>query len=222
MQTPGTVRTGFKLFKQGKEMPMSVNIETLRTLQQENLRLKSENQDLHTELNQLRQAIRALCELQQNLDYITPHTNVFALISRILSSALDAVDSQDGSLQLLDEEAQELVFVEVQGTARERLLNYRMPHHEGIAGWVIANHKPRLVPDTNQEPIFSPLIDRTIGFRTNSLICVPLLDQERIMGVIEVVNTRSGDPFKEKDMDILLLVAQLAGLAIVKAEGKRI
>ncbi len=200
---------------------MTVNTETLRALQQENLRLKSENQDLHTELTHLRQAIRALSELQQNLDFITVQTNVFALINRILSSALDAVDSQDGSLQLLDEEAHELVFVEVQGAARDRLLNYRMPDHEGIAGWVVANHKPRLVPDTYQEPVFSPLVDRKIGFRTNSLICVPLLDQERIIGVIEAVNTRSGDPFKENDLDILLLVAQLASLAIVKAEGKR-
>jgi GAF domain-containing protein len=200
---------------------MPVNTETLRALQQENLRLKSDNQDLQTELNHLRQAIRALSELQQNLDYITPQTNVFALINRILSSALEAVDSQDGSLQLLDEDAQELVFVEVQGVTRDRLLNYRMPRHEGIAGWVVANHKSRLVPDTNLEPLFSPLIDRKIGFRTNSIICVPLLDQERVIGVIEVVNTRSGNPFKENDMDILLLVAQLASLAIVKAEGKR-
>ena len=200
---------------------MPVNTETLRTLQQENLRLKNDNQDLHTELNYLRQAIRALSELQQNLDYITPQTNVFALINRILSSALEAVNSQDGSLQLLDEESHELVFVEVQGIARDRLLNYRMPEKEGIAGWVVANHKPRLVPDTNQEPLFSPLVDRTIGFRTNSLICVPLMEQERVIGVIEVVNTRSGDPFKESDMDILLLVAQLASLAIIKAEGSR-
>jgi len=200
---------------------MPVNTETLRTLQQENLRLKNENQDLHTEHNHLRQAIRALSELQQNLEYITTQTNVFALINRILSSALEAVDSQDGSLQLLDEESQELVFVEVQGAAREGLLNYRMPQHEGIAGWVAANHKPRLVPDTNQEPLFSPLVDRTTGFRTTSLICVPLLDQERVVGVIEVVNTRSGEPFKESDMDILLLVAQLASLAIVKAEGRK-
>jgi len=200
---------------------MPVNTETIRTLQQENLRLRDDNQDLQTELNRLRQAIRALSELQQNIDYITPNTNVFALINRILSSALDAVDSQDGSLQLLDEESHELVFVEVQGSARDRLLNYRMAGHEGIAGWVAANHKPRLVPDTNQEPLFSPLVDRSIGFRTNSLICVPLMDQERVMGVIEVVNTRSGEPLKEADMDILLLVAQLASLAILKAEGSK-
>lgn len=200
---------------------MPVNAETLRTLQQENLRLKNENLDLHTELSHLRQAIRALSELQQNLDYITPQTNVFALINRILSSALEAVDSEDGSLQLLDEEAHELVFVEVQGISRDRLLNYRMPEHEGIAGWVVANHKPRLVPDTLQEPLFSPLVDRSIGFRTNSLICVPLMNRERAVGVIEVVNTRSGEPFKERDMDILLLVAQLASLAIVKAEGNK-
>ena len=200
---------------------MPVNTETLRTLQQENLRLKNENQDLHTELTYLRQAIRALSELQQNLDYITPQTNVFALINRILSSALEAVDSQDGSLQLLDEETHELVFVEVQGIARDRLLNYRLPEDEGIAGWVVANRKQRLVPDTNLEPLFSPLVDRAIGFRTNSLICVPLMEGERVIGVIEVVNTRSGDPLKESDLDILLLVAQLASLAIIKAEGSK-
>lgn len=194
--------------------------QPFRAIQQELVRLKDENGSLRTELQHLRNAVHALSRLEYSLDRITPQTDVISLVNGILSSALSAVDSENGSLQLLDEANKELVFVEVQGPNRESLLGYRLPADEGVAGWVAQNRAPRLVPDTNSDARFSPLVDETIGFRSQSLICVPMTAGERTLGVIEVVNTRSGQPFAEKDQDILMLVARLASLALVRAEGR--
>ena len=63
------------------------------------------------------------------------------------------------------------------------------------------------------------MLDNVIGFKTASLICVPLLDGGRPLGVIEVVNPVSGEPFNETDMDIMMLVARLASLALAQAES---
>jgi len=190
----------------------------LRTLKQENLRLQQENRQLEERLYLLRQAIHSLQKLQQELNTITPETDIYAMLRRILSAALDAVDATSGSLQLLDEESKELVFVEVMGAERELLAGYRLPPGHGIAGWVAANQMPMLVEDVRHESRFSPLVDQITGLQTTSLICVPLLGTDSTLGVIEVVNPRSGESFKAEDLDIMLLVALLASLVLRRAE----
>jgi GAF domain-containing protein len=197
---------------------MSGDTNTIRHLQQENIRLRSDNNSLKDYVARLQKALRALTTLQHNLDNIRPDSNVFQLIHNILKSALDAVDSEDGSLALLDEETGELVFVEVLGLARETLLNHRLPPRTGVAGWVVTNKQPRMVDDVSKEQAFSPAIDQMTGMQTNSLLVVPLLDGDRPLGVIEVINTRSGRPFNMSDRDVMLLVSNLASLAIVRAE----
>jgi GAF domain-containing protein len=198
-------------------MPSS-EIQTIRHLQQENLRLRSDNSYLRDYVDRLRNALTALVKLQQSIEMITPQTNVFQLIYDILNSSLDAVESENGSLLLLDEETRELVFVEVLGESREKLLNYRLPEGVGVAGWVVENKKPRLVENTSVDPAFSPVVDQYTGLRTTSLICIPLMEGDRRLGAIEAVNTRSGRPFTEADMEVMQLVGRLASAAIVEAE----
>jgi GAF domain-containing protein len=93
-----------------------------------------------------------------------------------------------------------------------------LPPRTGVAGWVVTNKQPRMVDDVSKEQAFSPAIDQMTGMQTNSLLVVPLLDGDRPLGVIEVINTRSGRPFNMSDRDVMLLVSNLASLAIVRAE----
>lgn len=197
---------------------MSEDTQTLRFVQQENVRLRSENNSLKDYVARLLHAINALTDLQARLDTISPETNVYNLINTILALAVDAVDAVNGSLMLLDEETKELVYVEVIGDRRDSLLHHRMPGDAAIAGWVVTNRKPRLAEDAKQDPLFSSTVDNLTGTQSKSLICVPLVDGDRSIGVIEVVNTPSGRPFGEADRDILQLVGRLASVAIVLAE----
>lgn len=198
---------------------MTLPNDALRELVSQYTRLKQENQELRNEISRLRQAMRSLVRLQNQIEMITPQSNPYDLIHLILSTALEAVNSKDGSLMLLDEETNELVFVLVLGAAQKTLTNYRLPPGEGIASWVVASRTPKLVLDVRAEPLFSPLVDKMTGFMTASLICVPLIYRERTLGAIEVVNTISGEPFRQEDVELLQLVALLATLAIIRAEG---
>ena len=197
---------------------MSEDTQTIRTLQQENIRLKADNNSLKGYVERLQHALRALVSLQRSLHDIKSDTNVFNLVHKILQSAMDAVESENGSLSLLDDSTGDLVFVEVIGDSRDKLLNYRLPKGQGIAHWTINNKQIRLVEDARREPLFSPQVDKQTGMNTTSLICVPLLDGERPIGAIEVVNTKSGRPFNEGDKEIMAVVGQLATMAIVAAE----
>ena len=190
----------------------------IRALQQENNRLKDENRAFSEQLSHLRGAIRALNLMEKSLSEIDNETDIFALINHILSSALQAVDSDNGSLLLLDEETNELVFVEVTGPQSDQLVGYRMPADQGIVGATISSRTPMLVPDVRKDPQWFSQIDESIGFETLSIMCVPVMDGDRPLGAIEIVNKRSDAPFDRADLDILLLIARLAALAMVKAE----
>jgi len=198
---------------------MSTNSETIHTLQQESNLLKNENQIIHHKLASLRQAIRVLREFQECIPSITPQVNIKAILYRILTSALEAVNSENASLLLLDEGTGELVFVESNSPFRDQLIGYRLPPGDGIAGWVTSNRVPRIVPDARRDPYFSPLVDQALGYESHSIICVPLLDNEHILGALEVVNSTSGEPFQAEDLDIMILIGWLASTALVRADG---
>ena len=193
--------------------------DPLRFLQIEAKRLRDENRELRDELTVLRSSIRVLSALQDLIQRLTPDTNVISLLDDLLVSALTVIGASDGSLLLVDDETKELVFAVVFGEARERLTGYRLPPGEGIAGWVAINRTPVVVRDVHNDPRFYPRVDETLGFKTRTLACVPLLEGDRVVGVIEAINKLSDREFSDEDHDLLLVVGQLAAVAIARAEA---
>jgi GAF domain-containing protein len=191
----------------------------LHFLQVEVSRLRDENRDLKEELAVLRSSVRALSALQDILQHLTPDADVIKLLDDVLVSALAVVDAEDGSLLLTDDDTGELVFAVVHGEARQRLTGFRLPKGVGIAGWVATSKQAQVVRDVHMDAHFSPEVDETIGFHTHSLACVPLIEGDRVLGVIEALNKSSGAEFTEQDQDLLRVVAQLAAIAIVRAEA---
>lgn len=193
--------------------------EPIRFLQLEVKRLKEENSDLREELTVLRSSVRALSTLQEIIQRINPKTDVIKLIDDLLLTALAALGTTDGSLLLRDEETGELVFAVVHGQARDTLVGYRLPAGRGIAGWVAANREPQIISNVLKDERFYPLVDETFGFQTQTLACVPLLDGNRVLGVIEAVNKFGDHSFTPEDHDLLVIIAQLVSLALIRAES---
>ncbi|MGA9533482.1 MAG: GAF domain-containing protein [Anaerolineales bacterium] len=193
--------------------------DPLRLLQQEVNRLRGENRDLKDEVAILRSSIQALVGLQDVIDRLTPETDVLVLVDDVLASALAAVGASDGSLLLVDEETDELVFTVVHGQARERLTGFRIPIGEGIAGWVAENRVPAVVEDASTDHRFSARVDTTFDFQTRSLACVPMLSADRVLGVIEAINKDYDREFTDQDRDLLQVIGQLAAIAIRRAES---
>jgi GAF domain-containing protein len=193
--------------------------ETTKFLQEEAKRLTEENRDLRVALSALQESVRALSELYLLAQEITPETNVLNLLGGILDSALEVLKASDGSLLLMDEATNELVFTVVRGVAADSLLGYRMPKGEGIAGWVVVNQQPQIILDVRHDPRFFAMIDQAFGFDTRSMVCVPVyLDDGHVLGVIEVINKVSDREFTQDDLNLMLVVAQLAAVAIHRAE----
>jgi GAF domain-containing protein len=186
----------------------------IRFLQQENVRLKDENQLLNDEVQALRRYVRALQGLQQTVHRFTPEQDVLALLDTTMDCALELLDATDGSLMLVDEETDELVFVLVHGAVRETMTGHRFDRRKGIAGWVAERGEPAIVGNVRTDARFLPEMDERFGFVTRSLVAVPLAARGKVLGVIEVLNKRSGEEFTDDDASLLLILAALSASAL--------
>ena len=188
--------------------------QTIRFLRQENARLQQEQQLLTGEAQALRRYVRALQRLQGTVQHFTPEKDILALLDETLECALALLDATDGSLMLVDEESDELVFVLVHGAVRETLTGHRFDRRKGIAGWVAEHGEPAIVSNVRTDTRFLADMDERFGFITRSLVAVPLAARGKVMGVIEVLNKRSGEDFTTDDASLLSILATLSASAL--------
>ena len=183
--------------------------------QPETEKLREQNHILQNEVDNLRRAFGALHAIQEFIDNAeNPEMDVFALVDTILEAALASIEAKDGSLMLVDNEADELAFVVVHGEARDRLEGHRIPISTGIAGWVARNKEPVVVANVNLDPRFSQSVDRDFRFKTTSLLCAPVERKGKVVGVIQGLNKINGKTFNDEDLTLLSVVARQAAEAI--------
>lgn len=191
---------------------------TMHFLKEENSRLAEENSHLQDEIVRLRLVLRNLGSLQQHALHIDAYTDAMQLLDRILRLALDTVGAEDGSLLLTDPDSRELVFVAVQGAVKEQLTGYRIPIGEGIAGYVAQTAQPVIIANAQLDQRFSVRVDVAFNFRTRSVLASPIVHDNEVKGVIQLLNKQNRQEFNQSDLMLLNLVAQLAADAIARAE----
>lgn len=140
------------------------------------------------------------------------------VLQSILSKAVELLQCQAGSLLLVDEVTNELIFKVVSGPASEQLLNKRLPPGVGIVGTVAQTGKPLIINDAKGDPRHYAAIDQKTLLVTQSLLCVPLINQERIIGVLEVMNKLDGTLFDSSDCDLLTAFAIQSAIALGNAK----
>ncbi|MHC1729542.1 MAG: diguanylate cyclase [Syntrophobacteraceae bacterium] len=153
---------------------------------------------------------------------------IFADLVRALTSTLDLSEilqiitqkvtellaPQNWSLLLMEPDAEHLQFELVVGEGEEILTGRRLRVDAGIAGWVARSGKGIIVRDVSKDPRFCSRFDTLLCFETCSVICVPLINRGRVLGVLELVNRLEQGPFTSRDMHSLQTIAEYAAIAI--------
>jgi len=183
-------------------------------IQQENARLKADNESLQAEVRALREFVRILNDLAESSSKFRSDSELLPLLNDILKKALNLLNAPDGSLLLLDEEQAELVFVIVHGAIAGDLSGFRIPANQGIAGWVIQNASSCLVRDVKRDARFSHMVDEEFKFRTQSIAAAPIIGDGKVYGLIEALNQPGDEPFSENDLALLRLLCRAAGEAL--------
>jgi len=134
----------------------------------------------------------------------------------ILDRVTDVLDAERSTLFLMTEEGDRLFSKIAQGTGSEEAIYLRTG--QGIAGSTAATGRPVRVDDAYEDQRFSESWDQATGFRTRSILCVPMCNlRGRIIGVVEVLNKRSGR-FTSADEDLLAALSGPAAVAIENAK----
>jgi GAF domain-containing protein len=135
------------------------------------------------------------------------------LLSSIVEVARAIFGARASSIFLLDEQADELVFEAVAGEGSESLIGTRLPSSTGIAGWVLSARTPLVLDDVSQDPRFARDVAEQTGYVPRGLMAVPLLHEERALGVLQVLD-RAGERFSLQEMELLGLFAAQAAVAL--------
>jgi GAF domain-containing protein len=140
------------------------------------------------------------------------------LYSQLLRSVVEVARAIFGakasSVFLLDEAADELVFAAVAGEGEEHLVGTRIPSSTGIAGWVLVTRQPLVLEDLENDPRFARDVAEATGYVPRGLMAVPLLHEERALGVLQVLDRPKRSRFTLQEMELLGLFANQAAIAV--------
>jgi len=136
------------------------------------------------------------------------------LLESVVQVARAIFRAKASSIFLLDEETDELVFEAVVGEGADSLVGRRFPSSTGIAGFVLVSRQPLVIEDVLADPRFSRDTAESTGFVPNGLMAVPLLHEERALGVLEVLDRPRESRFTLEEMDLLGLFANQAAIAL--------
>jgi GAF domain-containing protein len=136
-----------------------------------------------------------------------------ALLQSIVEVARAIFSAKASSIFLLDEEADELVFEAVAGEGAATLVGRRLPSSTGLAGWVLVTRQPLVLEDVSSDPRFARDTAESTGYVPRGLMAVPLLHEERALGVLQVLD-RETARFTLAEMDLLGLFANQAAIAL--------
>ncbi|HEY1586757.1 MAG TPA: GAF domain-containing protein, partial [Polyangia bacterium] len=133
------------------------------------------------------------------------------LLVVLLEKVTDLLDAERATIYLVTDDGTHLESKIAQGGA---IATIRLKTGEGIAGWVAQSGATVNIPDAYADPRFNQSVDKASGFRTRSILCMPMPDHKgHTIGVVQVLNKRLG-PFDADDEALLGTVAAHAGIAI--------
>ena len=174
----------------------------------------SHSQEEQDDFSQTRARLASLIEISQLLMSTVEAED---LLRAILGSAIRLFSAQGCSLGLVDEDAGQLAFTAMEGEAKVE--EFRIDLGQGIAGRVAQTGQPLVSNDVSTDPRWFDGVDQKTGFHTKSVLCVPLKQRDRIIGVIEALNTTKADGFSRADVERLLAFGGLAATALTQARA---
>ncbi|MCP4040391.1 MAG: GAF domain-containing protein [Gammaproteobacteria bacterium] len=137
------------------------------------------------------------------------------LIHNIVTRIPELLQCDRSALFMLDDSTRELWSMEMHG---QDVKEIRFPANIGIAGFTATTGEIVNIPDAYNDPRFNPEVDRKTGYRTRTILCIPLTNRDsQTIGVVQAVNKQAG-PFADDDVKLLRAVSSQISVALVNAQ----
>ncbi|MGH9671516.1 MAG: GAF domain-containing protein [Terriglobales bacterium] len=142
---------------------------------------------------------------------VSSELEIDKLLQTVVSKTSEAMNAERCTLFLIDRETRELWSKVAQG---EQMNEIRVPRGRGIAGHVAETGETVNIADAYRDPRFNPEVDRRTGYRTHTILCMPVRNEKReIVGVMQVLNKKSG-VFTAEDEQLLDALGSQAAIAL--------
>ena len=138
-------------------------------------------------------------------------------LRKVLAAVAAAVPSEASSLLLYDPEGRELVFNASRTLQTGVVDGMRLRCDQGIAGWVARHRESVCLDDAAKDPRHYTGIESQTGFVPRSMLCVPMVSKDTLLGVIQVINKVDGSSFTEAELRLAQTLADHAAIAIENA-----
>lgn len=140
------------------------------------------------------------------------------LLQTIVEAAARIFGAAAASIALVDERAGRLVFRVAYGVGSETVVGMNIGLDQGVAGYVANTGQPLAISNVQSDPRFARDTAEKTGYVPRSILAMPLVVEERVIGVMEVLDKISAPSFGMQDMELLALFAQQAALAIHQSQ----
>lgn len=138
------------------------------------------------------------------------------LLNHIVNAAANLSGSEAASILTYDEVKGQLYFDAASNLSEPSMRGLVVPADTSIAGWIVTNRQPVIISDTQSDPRHFGQIGKATQVTTTSMLGVPLIAKDKVVGVLEAINKLSGD-FDQEDQEILSTLAAQAAVAIENA-----
>jgi len=178
--------------------------------------------NVHDEIESLKGRVATLSSLIEVSIIVNSTLDLDSVLSLVMEKAQAVMDAEASSVMLINEKTGMLEWEVALGEVGEQVMKkIQLRVGEGIAGWVAQSGQPLIVPDVSKDARFYKKSDEATGFKTRSILAVPLKVKERIIGVAEVINPLHGKAFTEDDLDLFSTFSRQVALAIENARMHR-
>lgn len=169
----------------------------------------------------LQRRVADLESLMEVTMLVTSSLDLREVLRLALLKAQGVLRAEASSILLWNPTARRLEFEVAHGEGGETLQGLKqvvtLELGQGIAGQVAQTRQPLLVADATRDPRFEPAVDAKTGFVTRSILAVPLVVQDRLVGVAEVLNPRAGEAFTPADLTLFEAFCRPVAVAIENA-----
>jgi signal transduction histidine kinase len=138
------------------------------------------------------------------------------LLNRIVHAAADLSNAEAASILLYDEVHQQLQFEAATNLNEPMMRGLVVPVTNSLAGWIVLNREPIIIDNTEEDPRHFGHISKITNVNTISLLGVPLVAKDKVVGVLEAINKRTG-VFDKEDENIMTALGAQVAVAIENA-----
>ena len=148
---------------------------------------------------------------------LLPNTNE-ELLQSIVDAAARIFGAAAASMALVDRDDETLVFRVATGEGNEEIIGQRIPIDSGLAGYVAMTGQPLAIADVREDPRFNKDFAKSTGYVPKSILATPLIRNEQVIGVMEVLDKIDEPSFGMQDMELLGIFARQAAIAIDQSQ----